>query len=302
MNIRSTWYCIKQGITNIYRNKLFSLASIGTIAACIFLIGLFYAIVLNFQYIVSNAEEQVGITVFFEKDTTQERIDEIGEQIRNLDGVTRVTYTSAEEAWDTFKESYFATAPELAEGFKDDNPLADSSNYTVNINNIDEQKKYVDIIGRMDNVRQVNYSASTASTMSSFGKLVGYVSIAIIVILLAVGTFLISNTVMMGITVRRKEIKIMKLIGATNLFVRAPFMIEGVLIGIIGAAIPLAILWTFYERVVKLIVTQFSSLSSIVVFLPVGNIFVTLVPMGFAVGAGIGLIGSVSSIRKHLRV
>ncbi|MBR3645948.1 MAG: permease-like cell division protein FtsX [Lachnospiraceae bacterium] len=302
MNIRTTWYCIKQGIINIHRNKLFSLASIGTIAACIFLIGLFYSIVLNFQYIVSNAEEQVGITVFFEKGTTEERIEEVGEQIKLMDGVTQIKYTSPEEAWATFKDSYLGDSPELAEGFKDDNPLADSANYTVNIKNIDEQMKYVEKIQKIDNVRSVKYSANTAATMSSFAKLVGYVSIAIIVILLAVGIFLISNTVMMGITVRKKEIKIMKLIGATNIFVRAPFMIEGVLIGIIGAAIPLAVLWTFYEKVVSLIVNQFSMLSSIVVFLPVNKIFITLVPMGFAVGAGIGLIGSVSSIRKHLKV
>lgn len=302
MNLRTTLYCLKQGIINIKRNKLFSLASIGTIAACIFLIGLFYAIVMNFQYIVQNAEEQVGITVFFDEGTEQGRIDEIGNIIRDMDGVTELEFTSAEQAWDEFKESYFATAPELADGFKEDNPLANSANYTVYIKDISQQSVYVKDIERIEDVRQVKYSESTVSTMTNFGRLVGYASIAIIIVLLAVGVFLISNTVMMGISVRRKEIKIMKLIGATNLFVRSPFIIEGVVIGVIGAAIPLVILWIIYDKVVDFIMTQFNALSSIVVFLPAGTIFATLIPLSFAVGAGIGFVGSILSIRKHLRV
>lgn len=302
MNIRTTWYCLKQGIINIKSNKLFSLASIGTIAACVFLIGLFYSIVVNFQYIVKNAEEQVGITVFFEEGTEQARIDEIGNQIKNMDGVTELKYTSAEEAWEGFKASYFSSAPELADGFKDDNPLANSANYTVYIEDISKQTEYVKNIENIENVRRVNYSQSTVSTMTSFGRLVGYASMTIIIILLGVGIFLISNTVMMGISVRKKEIKIMKLIGATNLFVRAPFIIEGVVIGIIGAAIPLEILWFVYDKVVEFVMTQFSALSSIMVFLPAGTIFSVLAPMSFAIGAGIGFIGSILSIRKHLKI
>lgn len=281
---------------------MFSLASIGTIAACVFLIGLFYSIVINFQYIVQNAEEQVGITVFFDEGTDQARIDEIGNQIKSMEGVSDIQYTSAEEAWESFKESYFASAPELAEGFKEDNPLANSANYTVYIEDISRQGEYVKNIQQIEQVRQVNYSESTVSTMTSFGRLVGYASMAIIVILLGVGIFLISNTVMMGISVRKKEIKIMKLIGATNLFVRSPFIIEGVVIGIIGAAIPQAVLWFAYDKVVEFVMTQFQALSSIMVFLPAGTIFAVLCPMSFAVGAGIGLVGSIMSIRKHLKV
>lgn len=302
MNFRTTIYCLKQGIINIRRNKLFSLASIGTIAACVFLIGLFYSIVINFQYIVQNAEEQVGITVFFDEGTEQARIDEIGAIIKAMDGVTKIEYTSAEQAWETFKESYFAASPELAEGFKDDNPLANSANYAVYIKDISRQSEYVENIKAIENVRQVNYSESTVSTMTTLGRLVGYASMAIIIILLGVGIFLISNTVMMGISVRRKEIKIMKLIGATNLFVRAPFIIEGVVIGMVGAAIPLVALWFAYDKVVEFVMTQFQALSSIVVFLPVGTIFTVLIPMSFGIGAGIGFIGSILSIRKHLKV
>jgi cell division transport system permease protein len=302
MILRTTIYCIKQGIINIKRNKLFSLASVGTIAACIFLIGLFFAIVMNFQYIVKNAEEHVGITVFFDEGTEQARIDEIGKQIKDMDGVLSVEYTSAEKAWEEFKKSYFADSPELAEGFKEDNPLANSANYTVYIEDISKQSSYVREIEKIENVRNVKYSESAVSTMTNFGRFVGYASIAIILVLLAVGIFLISNTVMMGISVRQKEIKIMKLIGATNLFVRAPFIIEGIVIGVIGAAIPLVLLFVLYDRVVDFVMSQFHALSSIVSFLPIYSVFVYLVPISFGVGAGIGLLGSVASIRKHLKI
>ena len=302
MNFRTTIYCIKQGIINIKRNKLFSLASVGTISACIFLIGLFFAIVMNFQYIVKNAEEQVGITVFFDEGTEQARIDEIGKQIKEMNGVLKVEYTSAEKAWEEFQKSYFADSPELAEGFKEDNPLANSANYTVYIEDISKQADYVKDIEKIENVRMVKYSKSAVSTMTMFGRFVGYASIAIILVLLAVGIFLISNTVMMGISVRKKEIKIMKLIGATNTFVRAPFIIEGIVIGVIGAAIPLALLFVLYDRVVDFVMSQFHALSSIVAFLPIQSVFVFLVPISFGVGAGIGLLGSVASIRKHLKI
>ncbi|MBE5958748.1 MAG: ABC transporter permease [Lachnospiraceae bacterium] len=302
MNLRTTIYCIKQGIINIKRNKLFSLASVGTIAACIFLIGLFFAMVMNFQYIVKNAEEQVGITVFFDEGTTQERMDAIGEQIKGMDGVLNIEFTSAEKAWEEFQKSYFADSPELAEGFKEDNPLANSANYAVYIEDISKQSEYVKEIEQIENVRLVKYSESAVSTMTNFGRFVGYASIAIILVLLGVGIFLISNTVMMGISVRNKEIKIMKLIGATNTFVRAPFIIEGMVIGIIGAAIPLVLLFVLYDRVVDFVMSQFHALSSIVSFLPIHSVFVFLVPISFGVGAGIGLLGSVASIRKHLKI
>jgi len=302
MKIRKAFYCFKQGIVNLYRNKLYTIASICTIAACLFLIGLFYTVVINFQHIVTNIEENIGITVFFNEGTEQTRIDEIGAQIKGMEGVKEIVFTSADEAWASFQESYFADSPELADGFKDDNPLASSANYTVFIQDIGRQKEYVENIKAIPDVRKVNYSENTVSTMTTFGRLVGYVSAAIIFILLCVGVFLISNTVMMGISVRKREITIMKLIGATNLFVRSPFVIEGVIIGIVGASIPLGILWAVYGKVVAFVVKQFSALSSLMNFLPAKTIFATLVPLCFIIGAGIGFLGSFLSIRKHLKI
>ena len=302
MHIRTFFFSLKQGIKGIGRNKLFSLASISTIAACIFLIGMFYAIVANFQYIVDEIETQVGISVFFDEGIEQDQIDAIGDKLESYDGVLAITYISADEAWESFKDTYFADYPELADGFKDDNPLANSASYEVFLEDITTQSAFVEYAEDLSGVRTVKYSEGTVSTLTDFGKLAGYVSIAIIIILLAVGIFLISNTVMIGITVRKEEIHIMKFIGATNSFVRAPFIVEGLIIGVIGAAIPLVILYFIYEKVITYIVEQFRSLTSLVAFLPTSQIFSTLIPMSLAIGAGIGFIGSIISIRKHLKI
>ena len=302
MKIKTLLYSLKQGIINIKRNKLYSLASVGTITACIFLIGLFYAVVINIQHIVKNAEQQVNITVFFDNGTSDERIAEIGELIQKRVEVERIEFTSAEQAWENFKEIYFGEKAELAEGFKGNNPLANSASYTVYLNDLQMQNTFVSYISNVENVRQVNYSENTASMLTDFARLVGLVSAAIIIILLFVGTFLISNTVMIGITVRKEEIGIMKLMGATDYFVRSPFLVEGVVIGCIGATIPLVIIYFVYRSVVEFVMGQFSTLSNVVNFLTVEEVFKVLVPMALVIGAGIGLVGSTITIRKHLKV
>ena len=302
MKVSTLAYSCGQGIKNIKRNKLFSLASVGTITACIFLIGLFYIIIANFQYLVKEAEDSVCITVFFDDDITEKRIQEIGEQLGNREEVSEIKYTSADEAWADYKERYFAEEPDLAEGFRDDNPLAGSSNYEIYLKDLKMQDAFVTYLKTISGIRKVNYSENTANTLTDFAKVVGYVSISIIVILFAVGIFLISNTVMIGITVRKEEIRIMKLIGATDIFVRLPFVIEGVIIGLIGAILPIIALVLIYQKVIVYLMTQFQSFTSIVTFISARQIFSVVIPMALLIGAGIGLIGSKITIRKHLKV
>ena len=302
MKISTFGYSMKQGVKNIGRNKMFSIASIATMSACIFLFGLFYSIVMNFNYIVQKAEEGVAITVFFDQEATQEQKDNIGAQLKNEDGVLSVTYVSGDEAWAKFQKQYFQGSEEAAEGFKDDNPLANSDNYEVYMSDVSKQKDVVSFAGSLDGVRKVNKSDVVAKTLTSVNKLVGYVSVAIIGILLAVSIFLISNTISVGITVRKDEIGIMKYIGATDSFVRAPFLLEGMILGLIGAGIPLIILYFCYNNVVTYVYTKFSVLLGVVDFIPVGQIYQTLVPVALALGIGIGLVGSFITTRKHLKV
>lgn len=302
MRISTVGYTMKQGVKNIGRNKLFSLASVATMAACIFLFGLFFSVILNFNYIVKKAEEGVAITVFFEENLEDSKVEAIGDALRDRDDVLKVTYVSADEAWDTFKDEYFGESKDLAEGFKDDNPLAGSDNYEVYMKDVESQKEVVKFAEGLDGVRKVNKSDVVAKTLSSVNKLILYVSAAIILILLIATVFLISNTVTIGITVRKEEIAIMKYIGAKDYFVRGPFIVEGILIGLVGAAIPLAGLYVVYDKAIDYIMTRFSILNNILDFMPVWDVYKILLPTGLLLGVGIGFIGSFFTIRKHLKV
>lgn len=284
---------------------MFSAASIATMTACIFLFGLFFSLLINFRYIVKNAEEGVAVTVLFDDGVDQATINSIGEQIKAYKGVTKVEYVSAEEAWDEWSKQYFGDTElesEMAEGFKNDNPLANSSSYSVYVDKIEHQNALVKYIEGLDGVREVNQLKGATQTLSSFNTLLTYISVAIILILLCVAVFLISNTVAIGISIRKEEIGIMKLIGATNFFVRAPFLIEGMIIGLIGAIIPLVLLFVMYKKVIEYVLTKFSMLSSVVQFMSVTQVFEVLTPVALILGMGIGLFGSVITIRKHLRV
>ena len=260
---------------------------------------------LLIRYIVKNAEEGVAVTVLFDDGVDQATINSIGEQIKAYKGVTKVEYVSAEEAWDEWSKQYFGDTElesEMAEGFKNDNPLANSSSYSVYVDKIEHQDALVKYIEGLDGVREVNQLKGATQTLSSFNTLLTYISVAIILILLCVAVFLISNTVAIGISIRKEEIGIMKLIGATNFFVRAPFLIEGMIIGLIGAIIPLVLLFVMYKKVIEYVLTKFSMLSSVVQFMSVTQVFEVLTPVALILGMGIGLFGSVITIRKHLRV
>ena len=302
MRISSIAYCIKQGLKNIWRNKMFSLASIATMAACIFLFGIFFCVVENFQHMVREMEKSVAVPVFFDEGLSQEQIDAIGAQIGARTEVSDVVFVTADEAWDEYKEIYFEEAPELAEGFEDDNPLANEAHYEIYLKNVESQEDLVTWLESVEGIRRINESAQVADILTNFNLLVGYISIAVILLLLCVSVFLISNTVTIGIAVRREEIAIMKLIGATNGFVKAPFVVEGILIGIIGAALPLGLLYFLYTKLVNYMGDRFNILTGLLQFLPVGEMFRILLPVGLALGVGIGFFGSFFTIRKHLRV
>lgn len=302
MKISTFFYTMKQGIVNIWKNKLFSIASIATMTACIFLFGLFYTIVTNFQAMVKDAESGVAVTVLFEPGISEQRIEEIGQLIGERVEVSRYEFMSADEAWESFKDIYFDGNEEAAASFAGDNPLANSASYSIYMNDISMQGTLVTYLESVDGVREVKQSEMVANTLTDFNNLIGYISAGIILILLCVAVFLISNTITVGISVRREEIGIMKLIGATDFFVRAPFVVEGIVIGLIGAAIPLGILYLLYEKIIDYIIEKFNFISSMLNFLSVNEVFHTLVPVALILGVGIGFIGSCITIRKHLKV
>ena len=281
MRISTFFYTIKQGIVNIWKNKLFSLASIATMTACIFLFGLFYMIVVNFQSMVKDAESGVAVTVLFDEGISDQRIEEIGELISERPEVSHYDFISADEAWESFKEVYFEGNEAAAASFAGDNPLANSASYAIYMNDISMQDSLVTYLKSVDGVREVKQSQQVANTLTDFNSLIGYISAGVILILLGVAVFLISNTITVGISVRKEEIAIMKLI---------------------GAAIPLGILYALYGKIVMYISDKFSFISNMMKFLSVNEIFHNLIPVALILGVGIGFIGSRITIRKHLRV
>lgn len=303
MKINTLGYSIKQGLKNIRRNLLFSLASVGTIVACLFLFGIFYSIVLNMENEIRTVEDSLTISVFFEEGIDENRIAEIGNELKTIKNIDTINYISADKAWSNYVDDVYDGNKDYVQSvFGDDNPLANSSSYEVTLKNIAKQEETVGQIEKIANVRRVNSSDGTARSLNSLNRLVGYASMGVILILLLVSLFLISNTITIGISVRKEEIAIMKLIGAKDIFVRAPFLVEGVMIGLIGSVIPLGIIYFMYNSVIQYLTEHFTIVANMMHFVPVGQVFKGMAPIALLMGVGIGFFGSLITTHKHLRV
>ncbi|MCR5213373.1 MAG: permease-like cell division protein FtsX [Eubacterium sp.] len=302
MRISSIAYSMRQGAKNIRRNLLFSLASVGTIVACLFVFGLFYIVLVNFRAAIHKIESSISVSVFFDQGLSEEGINLIGEQIKTRKEVNTIDYISADMAWKEFSEQTYDDPEAARAAFGDDNPLAQSSSYKITLSDASKQADFIQFLESIEGVRKVSSSAYTADSISAINAFVGYASFGIIFILLLVSVFLINNTITIGITVRREEIKIMKLIGATNGFVRAPFIIEGILIGLVGSILPLILLYYLYDLVINYIAGRFTILNNLFEFAAPMDLFKLLIPITLAIGIGIGFFGSLITTRKHLKV
>lgn len=303
MKISTFGYSIKQGLKNIRRNLLFSLASVGTIVACLFLFGIFYTIVLNMEKEIESIENSLTISVFFDEGTSENQIKNIGDEIKKISNVDQMYYISSDKAWDTYiNDVYNGDKDYVNSVFGDDNPLSDSSSYELTLKDISMQKNTVDQITAISGVRQVNSSDGTAKSLNSIKGLVGYASFGVIIILLLVSLFLISNTITIGISVRKEEIAIMKLIGAKDFFVRAPFLVEGVIIGLVGSLIPVGIICIIYNSMTQYLTEHFTIVQNMVDFVSVGQVCKGMLSISLLIGVGVGFLGSLFATHKHLRV
>ena len=304
MRISTFWFCLKEGFINMCRNVWFSLASTAIVSACIFLFCVFFSIITNIEYMVTMAETTMGITVFFDEELSEAEIQALGEQIQSDKAglIKSMNFISAEEAWNSFQTDYFGEEADLAEGFAEDNPLAGSASYEIFLKNISSQDDMVKYLETLNGVRKVNYSSTAAAGLTSFNRILAMLFGAIIIMLLAVAVFLISNTISVAAEFRKNENKIMRLIGATNFMIRAPFVVEGMMIGLVGAAIPLAAMYFLYLNTVEYVTEKFRLLSGLIRFLPVGQVYPEMAAISLALGGGLGFIVSFMTIRKHLRV
>ncbi len=302
MKLHGVLYGIKQGFQNIWKHKWFSIASIITLAVCIYLLGISYLLVVNVEYMVEKAGETVGVTIFFEEGIADEQIEALRTTIEAMPEVKSLTYISAEEAWEIFKDTYFSDNPELADGFKDDNPLANSASFEVYLEDPSQQAGFVSEVKELIGVRDVNYSALVAGSFTDFSRMFTYISAGFILILLVVSMFLISNAITNAYQSRKKEIEIMKWLGATKSFVRFPFLVEGFVIGVIGAALPVAFVVLTYMELQNAIQVHYRTIARLISFVPLQEVFPIILGVSLGLGAGLGVLQSFFTIRKQVDV
>ena len=301
MKLRTIFYLMGQGIINIFKNQLVSIAAVTTITACIFVISILYIVGANVEYMLDSVESNMGISVFFQEETTQDRILEIKTLLEVRSEVSKVTYTSPEEAWERFKSDYFQGKEDQLAGFEGSNPLKDSASLVIFYDDFDSRLTLTDYVNSLPDVRYIRQAEEVVDIMQSFNQLVNYTSLVIVAVLVIISVFLISNTVRLGISTRKKEIEIMKYIGARDSFISGPFIIEGIFIGILGTLIPLALIYYFYSTATNGLVERFELLRGFLVFMDINQIYYTLVPVALAVGVLIGLVGSRLTIGRYLK-
>ncbi|SDN70536.1 cell division transport system permease protein [Tenuibacillus multivorans] len=285
---------VREGTKNIVRNSWMTVASVGAVTTTLVLVGIFLTLMLNLNQLAQNIEDEVQMNVYIELTATQEEMDELEENISQVPNVTSVEFSSKEEELDKLVEDM---GEELAL-FEQNNPLND-----VFIVKAEEANQYKNILGQvteMDAVDGVNYSQNTVERLLDFNRYARYIGIAFIGALLLTAIFLISNTIRMTIVARSEEISIMKLVGAKNSFIRWPFFVEGMLMGVLGSIIPITLVLAGYYYLYENVNDQISI--PFVDLLPFNPFAWQISLLLLGIGVFIGIWGSVMSVRKFLKV
>ena len=292
-------YLIGEGFGNVFKNKKSTGASLMIMCATMIIFGIFLILGENINHFVSEVESAQGMQVFINNDATQEQIDEIGEKIRKLDGVSTVEFKSKEAALDQMKEK-FGDKQDLLAGYEENNIFPAS--YVVTLTDLNKSKDVQNQILTFDNIKKITSKDETVTTLINLANGIKIVTGVILILLVVISIFIIANTIKLTVHTRRKEISIMKYVGATNGFIRWPFIVEGMIIGIVASAISIAIVGIAYGFIAeKMVNSQFMQVinMSLVTF---GDMFNSIIFVYMLLGIGIGALGSVISMRKYLKV
>lgn len=297
MKLSTLRYLFKEGIVGLWRNRTMALASIGTIVLCLIILGMSYGIGTNIDYLIEQVETKFGVTAYLQEDLTKEQTETLQNKIEAMPNVAEVTYISKEEALKSFSEEN--SNQSLFTMFQQDNPLPAS--FEITTTEIDDQPKLIQELNNMEGIEETIYFQNETASFIHIRNTINYVCLGIMACLIIVGLLLMSNTIKLTVYVRRREINIMKYVGATDAFIQVPFLIEGGLIGFLGALISIVIVTLTYDQVREKAVTMTGVLGELSL-LPTADIIHSLMPMYFGLGIGIGLIGSAFAIHKHLNV
>ncbi len=293
-------YLIGEGFRNFFKNKKSTGASLMIMCATMMIFGLFFLIGENVNYMVKEIEAEQGMQVFMVKDATEEQIQKLGEQIKELDYVAKIEFVSKEQAYNIVKEKY-GDYGRFLEGYTiEKNPFKVS--YVVTLTDLSKSEEVKAQIEKLENVNNIEMRDKTINALVGIANGIRWISAGILVLLIVISIFIIANTIKLTVHARRKEISIMKYVGATNSFIRWPFIVEGMLIGIVSAMISIFILGVSYNFIVRKIME--SSVTSMIniTLLQFSDIFGLVVAVYLGLGIGIGCIGSAISMRKYLKV
>lgn len=292
-------YFLKEGFSGLKKNLLMTVASIIAVAACISIMSFSYCVVSNLQYMLDQMEDSIGISVFLKGDLTSEDIENMKTTISGLDHVTNVTYISPADALDQLKEQWGADE-DIFIGLDDtNNPLSHS--FQVELDQIESQDAVLAELQKIEGVDKVEYGQSLSEMLMSVSNVFQVAGILVMLVLGVISVMIIINTIRISVMNRRVEINIMKYVGATDWFIRWPFIIEGIIIGLIGAILPMLVGMPMYGKTVSLFYNHIPFVENFVRFRVVGDVFSFVLPAALIFGILLGVVGSVTSIRKHCR-
>ncbi len=291
-------YLIGEGFSNVFKNKKSTMASIIIMCATMIIFGLFLIIGENVNHFVDNLKLQQGFQVFMKEDATQEEMDKVKEDIRALDGISTIEFVSKEQGLNTMKEK-LKDEKGVLDGF---NVQKIKASYIVKVTDLERSKTIQSEVEKIDNVVKITNSNETAMKLISIAKVIRIATGVILLLLIIISTFIISNTIKLTVHSRRKEISIMKYVGATNSFIRWPFIVEGIVIGIISSIISIIIVGGTYNIITtKMAESDFVRVMGMNL-VGLNEMLTSIILVYLILGIGIGTVGSVVSMRKYLKV
>lgn len=296
MKPRDFKYFFKSGISGIMSNGLMSLASVSIVIASLFVLGIFIVLGVNLTEISGQIEKQCQINVFVPHNATDAQFKAVGEKLAKIEHVADVKYYTKEERYRDYKNQRYKDDADAISVFENDNPLRDSC--VLSLDNPENAAKVIKAVGKVEGVEEVKNSLDLIDKIVSITGMIRTATIWIVLLLLVIAIFIISNTIKIGLFARRKEINIMKYVGATNWFIRWPFIVEGMLLGFIGSLFSSTFVLMAYEAIYPKMAGFFNSLSIV----PLSGVYDYIVWWFMGIGVFIGMAGSYTSIRKYLKV
>ncbi len=293
-------YLLSEGFHNVMKNKKSTGASLMIMCATMLIFGLFFLVGQNVNHIMREVEAEQGMQVFMYKEATEEQIQKLQEEINNLTDVAKVTFISREEAINSQLKRFGDNAKLLEVYTGEKNPLGVS--FLVNVTELEKAEDVKTQIENLENVKEITIRTNTIQTLINFANGIKIISAIILVLLVIISIFIIANTIKLTVHARRKEITIMRYVGATNGFIRWPFIVEGVIIGVVAALISILLLGIGYNAVIQKIATSSITNTISLSLLSFSNVFTLVIVVYLILGIGIGTIGSIISMRKYLEV